>query len=127
MDRVFRCPACDLPNFVTELRLFRANDEPLHCWKCDALVDHTSIRMEPVRENRQQHLTGKPVEVRADGILYRGKFVEMTDTDLKLRGPTGWIILDVQKVSSIKEEGVKPVFPKPTKAIDPSFYDPEGE
>lgn len=125
MDRVFRCPACDLPNFVTELRLFRAGDEPIHCWKCDALVDHTAVSMEEIRENRQQHLIGKAVEVRADGILYRGKFVEMTDTDLKLRGPTGWLILDVQKVSSIKEEGVKPPFPTKTKSIDPSFYDPE--
>ena len=125
MNRTFRCPSCGLPNFVTEVRLFRANDEPLHCWKCETLVDHTQVPMEPVRENRHQELIGRNVEVRADGILYRGTFVEMTDEDVKLRGPTGWILLDVGKVSSIKEEGAKPDFPRQTKAIDPSFYDPD--
>ena len=127
MDRTFRCPSCDTPNFVTEVRLFRAADEPLACWKCGTFVDHHAVRLAEVRENRHQKLMGRGVEVMADGILYRGTFVEMTDEDVKLRGPTGWIILPVAKVSSVKEAGVRPPFPHVQKSIDPSFYEPDPE
>jgi hypothetical protein len=124
VDRTYRCPACDSPNFVTELRLFRAGDEPLACWKCNAFVDHKTIRFDTVRENRHQQLMGRPVEMIANGILYKGTFVEMTDEDVKLRGPTGWIIIPTAKVSSVKEAGVKPPFPRQEKSVDSSFYDP---
>ena len=70
---------------------------------------------------------GRPVEVMANGILYKGTFVEMTDEDVKLRGPTGWIILPVDKVSSVKEAGVKPPFPRLEKSVDPSFYMPDDD
>ncbi len=122
-DRTYRCPACDTPNFVSELRLFRANDEPLHCWKCNTLVDHTTARLEEIRENRHQSLIGKHVEVMSTGILYKGTFVEMTDEDVKLRGPTGWIILPITNVTSVKEAGLKPLFPMMAKSVDPAFYD----
>ena len=127
MDRTWRCPACDTPNFVSDLRLFKADDLPLACWKCEAFADHRQLKLTEVRENRHQALMGRAVEVRADGILYRGKFVEMTDEDVKLRGPTGWIILPVAKVSSVKEEGSHPPFPRLEKSVDPSFYEPEDE
>ena len=125
MDSTFRCPRCDTPNFVTEVRLFRADDQPLHCWSCGEFVDHHAIRLTEVRENRHQALMGREVEVMAAGILYRGKFVEMTHEDVKLRGPTGWIILPVDRVSSVKEAGAKPPFPRLEKSVDPSFYDPD--
>ena len=128
MDKSFRCPKCDTPNFVTELRLARADDEPLACWKCDQFVDHRHVPMQEVRDNRNQHLAGKKVVVMANaGIRYTGTFVEMTDEDVKLRGPTGWIILPVAKVSSVKEAGVRPPFPHVQKSIDPSFYEPDPE
>ena len=124
----FRCPQCDTPNFVTEIRLARAKDDPLHCWKCEAFVDHVGLRMEAVRENRHQAFMGKPVEVMAAGILYRGTFIEMTDEDVKLRGPTGWIILPLGTVSSVKEAGARPrPFPDAAKSVDPGFYDPDAE
>ena len=127
MDRTYRCPGCDSPNFVTDLRLFKATDEPLACWKCGAFVDHHAIALTEVRENRHQRYMGRPVEVMADGILYKGTFVEMTDDDVKLRGPTGWIILPVAKVSSVKEAGAKPPFPRMEKSVDPAFYLPDDE
>jgi len=126
-DRTYRCPSCDTPNFVTELRLFKAADEPLACWKCGAFVDHHKVKLDEVRQNRHQSLMGRAVEVMAAGILYRGTFVEMTDEDVKLRGPTGWIILPVDRVTSVKEEGAKPPFPQPGKFVDRGFYDPSGD
>ena len=127
MESTYRCPSCDTANFVTDVRLFRANDDPLHCWKCEALVDHHTVTLTEIRENRHQRLMGRAVEVMADGILYKGTFVEMTDEDVKLRGPTGWIILPTMKVSSVKEAGAKPPFPQRQKSVDPSFYEPDGD
>lgn len=124
----FRCPHCDTPNFLSNVRFARAQNDPLHCWKCEAFVDHAKLRLETVRENRHQSLMGRQVEVMAAGILYRGTFVEMTDEDVKLRGPTGWIILPIGRVSSVKEAGAaKAPFPQGEKSVDPSFYDPESE
>lgn len=125
----FRCGACSAVNFVTELRLFRANDEPLACWECAAFVDHTALKLEPVRENRHQDLIGRPVEVRAAGILYRGTFVEMSDEDVKLRGPTGWIILPLTNVTRVSPADVPvPSLPQPAKSVPPGFYeDPDEE
>lgn len=128
MDKSYRCPKCDTPNFVTELRLSRADDEPLTCWKCEQFVDHRHVPMVEVRDNRNQHLAGKKVVVMANaGIRYTGTFVEMTDEDVKLRGPTGWIILPLDKVTSVKEEGERPAFPRPQSSVDPSFYDVDDE
>jgi hypothetical protein len=124
-DHVYRCPSCATQNFVTELRLFKAGEQPLACWKCESFVDHHAVKLEAVRENRHQRLMGRPVEVMAAGILYKGTFVEMTDEDVKLRGPTGWIILEIGKVSSVKEANAKPPFPEGAKSVDPSFYDPD--
>jgi len=124
----FRCPSCDTPNFLSTVRFSRAQDDPLHCWKCEAFVDHATLRLDTVRENRHQSLMGRQVEVMAAGILYRGTFVEMTDEDVKLRGPTGWIILPIGRVSSVKEAGAaKAPFPAGEKSVDPGFYDPETE
>src|SRR5687768_16051760 len=123
----FRCPACDTPNFLSNVRFARAQEDPVHCWKCEEFVDHAKVRLEPARENRHQALMGRPVEVIAAGILYRGTFVEMTDEDVKLRGPTGWIILPIGRVSSVKEaNAAKAPFPQPSKSVDPSFYDPDS-
>ena len=122
-----RCPSCDTPSFVSAVRLARVSDEPIRCWKCDAFVDHAKVKLEPVRENRHQSLMGRPVEVMSAGILYRGTFVEMTDEDVKLRGPTGWIILPVGRVSSVKEAvTAPPAFPV-GKSVDAGFYDPEKD
>ena len=127
MDRTWRCPSCDTPNFVTEVRLFRVQDDPLHCWKCESFVDHQTLRMTEVRENRHQQMMGRAVVVMAAGIRYNGTFVEMTDEDVKLRGPTGWIILPITNVSSVKEAGAAPPFPRLEKSVDPSFYDPDKD
>lgn len=75
-----------------------------------------------VTANRFQHLTGQRVEMMAAGILYRGVFVEMTDEDVKLRGETGWIILEVEKVSRIVREGDSDERAGPLKIVDASFY-----
>lgn len=124
----FRCGACSALNYVTDLRLFRAQDEPLACWECGGFVDHTAVKMESVRENRHQDLIGRPVEVRSAGILYRGTFVEMTDEDVKLRGPTGWIILPLTNVTRVSSANAPvPPLPRPAKSVPSGFYDDSEE
>ena len=76
-----------------------------------------------ITANRFQHLAGQRIEMMAAGILYRGVFVEMTDEDVKIRGETGWIILDVDKVSRIAREGEMKTERGALKLVDPSFYD----
>jgi hypothetical protein len=58
----------------------------------------------------------------AAGLEYRGKFVEMNDEDIKLRGPTGWIILPIERVTAVAPSDVPPPEADPTKDIDPEFY-----
>lgn len=118
-----KCPACGYPNFLSEKRLLFADEDPVNCWHCQAFIDHHDVDLEPIVANRFQHLAGARVEMVADGIRYHGVFVEMTDEDVKLRGETGWIILDVNKVSRIYREGEAPDFPNPVKIVDRSFYD----
>ncbi len=47
-------------------------------------------------------LIGKEVEVTAQGVLYRGTLVEVSETEVFLKGELGWIQLQVELVSSIR-------------------------
>ena len=79
MEGTCKCPACGYLNFFSQQRVLQAATEPLHCWHCEAFIDHLEVPLEPIINNRFQHLAGKRVEMWAAGILYRGVFVEMTD------------------------------------------------
>lgn len=114
-----------MPNFLSERRFLVIHDDPLRCWHCEAFIDHEKVDFERVHDNRYQHLAGKRVEMKAAGLIYRGIFVEMTDEDVKLRGETGWIILDVTRVTRIEEAGREPSFPDPVKQVAPDFYEPQ--
>ena len=49
-------------------------------------------------------LRGKTVEVMANDILYTGILVEIDETDVYLEGPSGWIVIPVDQVASIREK-----------------------
>lgn len=49
-----------------------------------------------------QELTGKEVEVLAEGIIYRGVLVEIGETEVYLRSESGWIVLPIEKVGEIR-------------------------
>jgi len=47
-------------------------------------------------------LIGKEVEVVADGLLYRGRLIEVSETEVFLQSELGWIQLQVELVTEIK-------------------------
>ena len=47
-------------------------------------------------------LIGKEVEVTASGMLYKGTLVEVSETEVFLKGELGWIQLQVEAVSDIR-------------------------
>ncbi|MDP2167246.1 MAG: hypothetical protein Q8J64_02810 [Thermodesulfovibrionales bacterium] len=48
-------------------------------------------------------LIGKKVVVEAMGITYTGRLVEMGETEVHLEGESGWIVVPVENISSIRE------------------------
>jgi hypothetical protein len=47
-------------------------------------------------------LIGKEVIVEADGIIYRGELIEVTEEETYLKSETGWITIPMEKISSIR-------------------------
>ncbi|MCL5023102.1 MAG: hypothetical protein M1497_07025 [Nitrospirae bacterium] len=48
-------------------------------------------------------LLGKYVEVVANGIVYRGKLVEIGEEEVYLEAESGWVAIPVERVITIKE------------------------
>ncbi len=47
-------------------------------------------------------LIGKEVEVMASGMLYRGRLIEVSETEVFLQSELGWIQLQVENVTEIR-------------------------
>ena len=47
-------------------------------------------------------LIGKEVEVTAQGVLYRGTLIEVSENEVFLKGELGWMQLQVDGISSIR-------------------------
>ncbi len=62
----------------------------------------TSFSYEPLRFKR--------VEVMASGILYRGVFIGADENDLYIKGDMRWLILPLERVSSLRLEGERRTF-----------------
>jgi hypothetical protein len=59
-------------------------------------------------------LIGKEVEVIANGVSYRGTLVEVSDSEVHLKGPLQWIALPAHSVSTVKLASVpKPAVEEP--------------
>jgi hypothetical protein len=50
-------------------------------------------------------LLGKHVEVSANQITYHGTLVEVSETDVFLQGDSGWVVIPVDQVISIRGLG----------------------
>ncbi len=46
-------------------------------------------------------LIGKDIEVIANGIIYRGRLIEVTETEVSLQTEGGWITIPMDKVNQI--------------------------
>jgi len=51
--------------------------------------------------NNLINLIGKKVEVISSGIAYRGRLIEVSESDVFLQGELGWIQLSVETVTEI--------------------------
>ncbi len=47
-------------------------------------------------------LIGREVEAVANGISYRGKLIEVSETEVFIQGELGWMQLKVDEVTEIK-------------------------
>ncbi len=59
-----------------------------------------------------KYLIGKDVLVAANGIIYRGRLVEIGTEEIYLKGDAGWITLMTADVDNIKQAGA----PKPDRS-----------
>lgn len=85
----------------------RRGDEPheLHTWS-----------FEPLR--------GKIVDVRASGFDYRGELVGADETELYLRTETRWVVLPLDRVTSVEPADQRP---RPLGGPPPGFVEDGGE
>lgn len=47
-------------------------------------------------------LINKEVIVEADGIIYRGELIEVSEQEVFLKSEYGWITIPMEKISSIR-------------------------
>jgi len=47
-------------------------------------------------------LTGKIVEVEAHGIIYRGKLVEVNETEVHLETENGWVVVMNNEITGLR-------------------------
>ena len=52
--------------------------------------------------NNLMALIGSEVEVTAGGMVYFGRLIEVSETDVFLQGELGWVQVPVEKVTEIK-------------------------
>jgi len=55
-----------------------------------------------VMQDRLARLAGKDVEVKAGGIIYRGRYVGADETYVYLQGKTTWLTINMDAVSGVK-------------------------
>ncbi|RME24995.1 MAG: hypothetical protein D6806_08670 [Deltaproteobacteria bacterium] len=73
-----------------------------------------------------ERLRNRQVEVRADGILYRGTLIGADDEWLYLKGKMRWLVLPLEKVTDVRLEGQKERLDR-KKDVDAAFYDENAE
>lgn len=67
-------------------------------------------------------LIRKKVEVLVrGGLTYRGIFIEASEDTIHLKSETGWVTIPMEKVISVKEEGVEEKEWR-DRDVDPSFF-----
>lgn len=73
-----------------------------------------------------RELLRKEVVIAAGGTTYRGTLIEVTDSEVLLKSPTGFVSVQMSKVTSIRGAQEKPAL-QSNVFIDPSFYDMEND
>ncbi|HYA85867.1 MAG TPA: hypothetical protein VEI57_02225 [Nitrospirota bacterium] len=64
-----------------------------------------------------QYMIGKKVEVSANGIIYSGELIEVSDVEVYLKGSMQWLSLPVSTISEIRLAESEP--PKRELSVKP--------
>lgn len=73
-----------------------------------------------------RELLRKEVVIVAGGTTYRGVLIEVTDAEVLLKARTGFVSVQMSKVTSIRGAEEKPAL-QSNVFVDPSFYDVEND
>ncbi|HLC14952.1 MAG TPA: hypothetical protein VJL89_01835 [Thermodesulfovibrionia bacterium] len=46
---------------------------------------------------------GKEVEFQANGVTYKGKLIQITETEVHLQTTMGWVVVQTEHITSMKE------------------------
>jgi len=84
-------------------------------------ADSTDKQSELLQRFSFDKLRFKKIDVMSSGVLYRGILIGADESDIYLKGALRWLILPLDRVTSIKLTGTKEVF-DPHKHVDPDFY-----
>ncbi len=76
---------------------------------------------------RLDQLKRKEVVVYANGFRYKGVLLEVTETEITLRAPTGFVSIAMDGISSVKEASTEVGQKESNKFVDPSFYNADEE
>ncbi|MFH1017761.1 MAG: hypothetical protein V1798_06205 [Pseudomonadota bacterium] len=71
-------------------------------------------------------LKKKKVEVRANGLVYRGVLIEASEDEILLKGETGYITVPMGQVTSVVDPSA-PMDKGPPRFVDPSFFTADEE
>ncbi|MBW1809517.1 MAG: hypothetical protein JRJ87_15075 [Deltaproteobacteria bacterium] len=84
-------------------------------------ADSTDKQADLLQRFSFDKLRFKRIDVISSGILYRGILIGADETDIYLKGALRWLILPLDRITSIKLTGTKLAF-NPLKHIDSDFY-----
>jgi hypothetical protein len=68
-----------------------------------------------------EKLKRKVVEVRANGLVYRGVLLEATETEITLKRETSFVTIPMERVTSVSDPKAHE-HRSPNRFVDPSFY-----
>ena len=92
---------------------------------CVFVMDDGEEKKGPERYGFEQ-LKNRQVEVRADGIIYKGTLIGADDEWLYLKGNLRWLILPLEKVSNVRLEGQRERLDG-KKDVDARFYSDDAD
>ena len=76
---------------------------------------------EPLQAFNLDKLRNQEIEVISNGILYQGILIGADDSDLFLKGRLRWLILPLDRITSLRLAGSRISF-DPRKQVEANFY-----
>ena len=78
------------------------------------------------KQHSFEEMRNKPVTVQSAGMTYRGLFIGADENNLYLRSEHRWIILPMDRITSVQLASDRPGFAR-QKSVPPGFYGDPNE